>query len=421
MSSLRSHPQPGCAGQEGSPDVDEGSHDGAQPVLSIVMPCLNEAETLAVCIAKAREGLRKAGVPGEIVIADNGSTDGSIQIARDAGARVEPIARKGYGNALRGGIAAAKGRWVIMGDADDSYDFGAIEAFVTKLEEGYQLVMGCRLPSGGGTILPGAMPWKNRWLGNPVLSFLGQLFFKTPIHDFHCGLRGFDKAAIEALDLQTTGMEFASEMVMKATIGRLRIAEVPITLHPDGRTRAPHLLPWRDGWRHLRFMLIYSPRWLFLMPGLALASLGVLGTAFLVAAPREIYGISFDVGTQLVAAMSIVLGLQLVSFACFTKVFGIAEGLLPDDPQFTSLFRLLNLERGIVAGLLSFLVGFGLLLFDLWQWKQAGFGALSYADNLQILVPAVTAMMVGTQIVFASFFLSVLGMNTTHRHPPEAL
>ena len=230
------------------------------------MPCLNEAETLASCIAKAKAGIAKAGVSGEIMIADNGSTDDSIQIATQLGARVVPVREKGYGSALRGGIAAASGSWIVMGDADDSYDFSDLDGFIEKLRQGNALVMGCRLPGGGGTILPGAMPWKNRWIGNPVLSFVGRLFFRTPIRDFHCGLRAFSKAAIETLDLKTTGMEFASEMVLKATLKRLPMAEVPITLHPDGRSRRPHLRPWRDGWRHLRFMLIYSPRWLFLAP-----------------------------------------------------------------------------------------------------------------------------------------------------------
>ena len=249
------------------------------------MPCLNEAETLARCIEKARAGIEKAGVPGEVLIADNGSTDGSQEIATRCGARVVPVAAKGYGSALRGGIEAAHGKWIIMGDADDSYDFSNITGFVQKLREGYDLVKGCRMPRGGGTIMPGAMPWKNRWLGNPVLSTIGRIFFRCPAQDFHCGLRGFSKAAYEKMELQTTGMEFASEMVIKGTFKSLRITEVPITLHKDGRSRPPHLKPWRDGWRHLRFMLIYSPRWLFLMPGLFLGLLGFIASAFLVGAP----------------------------------------------------------------------------------------------------------------------------------------
>src|SRR5476649_357352 len=245
------------------------------------MPCLNEAETLARCIEKAKLGIERSGVRGEIIVADNGSADGSVQIAENSGARVVQISEKGYGSALTGGIQAASGKWILMGDADDSYDFSDITGFVKKFQEGFELVMGCRLPSGGGTISPGAMPWKNRWLGNPILSFIGRLFFKCPAHDFHCGLRGFTKTAFEKMDLQTTGMEFASEMVIKSTLKSLRITEVPITLHKDGRSRPPHLKPWRDGWRHLRFMLLFSPRWLFLVPGIFLSALGFIVAAAL--------------------------------------------------------------------------------------------------------------------------------------------
>jgi hypothetical protein len=382
------------------------------------MPCLNEAETLASCIEKARTGIERAGVSGEIVIADNGSTDGSIEIAERLGARVVNVKEKGYGCALRGGIEGARGRWIVMGDADDSYDFSEIAPFVKELRKGKMLVMGCRLPIGGGRVLPGAMPWKNRWIGNPSLSFLGRLFFRTPIHDFHCGRRGFSKEAYEALDLKTTGMEFASEMVMKATLKGLPVAEVPITLHPDGRSRPPHLRAWRDGWRHLRFMLIYSPRWLFLMPGLALVLLGAGAILLLCARPFLAFGIAFDVGTELVAAMSIIAGVQMVSFACFTKVFGIAEGLLPEDRRFAEVFRVLTLERGLVAGLILLLAGLGLLGWAVWLWKMAGFGGLSYASNLRLLVPAVTAIVAGLQVICASFFMSVLGLKTAQRNPP---
>jgi hypothetical protein len=382
------------------------------------MPCLNEAETLASCIEKARTGIDRAGVSGEIVIADNGSTDGSIEIAQRLGARVVNVTEKGYGCALRGGIEGALGRWIVMGDADDSYDFSVIAPFVEELRKGKMLVMGCRLPIGGGRVLPGAMPWKNRWIGNPSLSFLGRLFFRTPIHDFHCGMRGFSKEAYEALDLKTTGMEFASEMVMKATLKGLPVAEVPITLHPDGRSRPPHLRAWRDGWRHLRFMLIYSPRWLFLMPGLALVLLGAGAILLLCARPFLAFGIAFDVGTELVAAMSIIAGVQMVSFACFTKVFGIAEGLLPEDRRFAEVFRVLTLERGLVAGLILLLAGLGLLGWAVWLWKMAGFGGLSYASNLRLLVPAVTAIVAGLQVICASFFMSVLGLKSAQRNPP---
>ena len=386
--------------------------------LTIVMPCLNEAETLARCIEKAQAGLAKAGVRGEVLIADNGSTDGSIEIAERLGARVEHVKAKGYGNALRGGFAAARGKWLLMGDSDDSYDFSNIGGFVAKLREGYELVMGCRLPSGGGTIAPGAMPWKNRWLGNPSLSFLGRLFFKTPIHDFHCGMRAFSAAGWRKMDLKTTGMEFASEMVMKATLKGLRITEVPITLYKDGRNRPPHLKPWRDGWRHLRFMLIYSPKWLFLVPGIVLFLLGGLGMALTAFHPFELGTVRFDVGTLLGAGLWMVLGVQLVSLAFFTKVFAVGEGLLNADPDFTKLFRRFNLERGLIVGLLTLLTGLVLFLRALLVWKQAHFGVLDYADNLRRLIPATTLCTIGLQVMSASFYLSVLGLKTGTRTPP---
>ncbi|MHA3771952.1 glycosyltransferase family 2 protein [Verrucomicrobiota bacterium sgz303538] len=384
------------------------------------MPCLNEAETLVACIEKAKRGLRDAGVTGEVLIADNGSTDGSIALAEANGARVVNVREKGYGNALRGGIEAARGRWLIMGDADDSYDFSIIRGFVEKLREGYDLVMGCRLPSGGGTIAPGAMPWKNRWLGNPSLSFIGRLFFKTPIRDFHCGLRAFSKAAYDQMQLKTTGMEFASEMVMKASLADMRIAEVPITLHPDGRSRPPHLRPWRDGWRHLRFMLIYSPRWLFLVPGMILAGLGAVVAAIIYAQDVHLGSLHLDVGTLAVACASVIAGVQLVSFAYFTKVFAIAEGLLPPDPRISRALRVLTLERGLIFGALLLLSGAGMLGWAVWLWGQAGFGSLSYPENMRRLIVATTLLVVGVQVTFSSFFLSVLGLKTGNRKPPEA-
>jgi glycosyltransferase involved in cell wall biosynthesis len=387
--------------------------------LSIVMPCLNEAETVARCIEKARLGLQRAGVPGEIIIADNGSTDGSQAIAKNLGARVVPVKEKGYGGALRGGIRAALGKWIIMADADDSYDFSDITGFVKKFQGGFDLVMGCRLPVGGGSILPGAMPWKNRWLGNPVLSFIGRLFFKCPAHDFHCGMRGFTRAAFEKMELQTTGMEFASEMVIKATLRKFKISEVPITLHPDGRSRPPHLKPWRDGWRHLRFMLIYSPRWLFLAPGLLLSALGIIFAAALSVNDIKISGVQLNVGTLMMAGMAVVVGFQLVTFAFFTRVFAVAEGLLPEDPRLTRVFKIFTLEKGIAAGLVVFLAGTILFLRALWLWKQAHFGLLpSTEENLRRLIPAATLMILGIQGIFSSFFMSVLGLKTLSRRPP---
>ena len=383
------------------------------------MPCLNEAETLAPCIERALVGIERSGVRVEIIVADNGSTDGSQAIAQKLGARVVPVKEKGYGSALRGGVRASLGKWILMGDADDSYDFSEADRFVKKFQEGFELVMGCRLPAGGGKILPGAMPWKNRWLGNPVLSFIGRRFFHCPARDFHCGLRGFTRAAFEKMDLQTTGMEFASEMVIKSTFKRLKITEVPVTLRPDGRSRPPHLKPWRDGWRHLRFMLLFSPRWLFLAPGIFLSLLGIIFGARLSLGNFQIGGVQFDVGTLAVACMAVIVGSQLVAFAFFTKVFAIAEGLLPDDPQFSRVFKFFTLEKGILTGLAVLLAGIILLARAVWIWKQADFGVLpSTEENLRRLIPAVTLVVLGIQTIFSSFFLSALGLKTVSRKPP---
>jgi hypothetical protein len=376
--------------------------------LTIVMPCLNEAETLASCIQKARAGLERAGVPGEVLVADNGSTDGSVAIAEKQGARLVHVREKGYGSALRGGIEAARGEWIVLGDADDSYDFAQLEGFVQKFREGYDLVMGCRMPSGGGTITPGAMPWKNRWIGNPTLSFVGRLFFHCPVRDFHCGLRGVTKAAYQRMELKTTGMEFASEMVIKATLKSLRIAEVPITLHPDGRSRPPHLKPWRDGWRHLRFMLLFSPRWLFTGPGLGLLVLGMGMAVPLCVGPVRIGRVQFDTNTLLVAGMMIIVGFQVLFFGLFTRLYCVARGLLPDNPQLRRLLALFSLERGIVAGLAIAAVGLGFLAAAILKWKAAGFGIISYPESLRLVIPAVTCVTLGVQTLFSSFFLSIL-------------
>jgi glycosyltransferase involved in cell wall biosynthesis len=387
--------------------------------LTILMPCLNEAETIARCIEKAKVGIQKSGVRGEILIADNGSTDGSQAIAEKLGARIIAVKEKGYGNALRGGIKAAAGKWILMGDADDSYDFSEADRFVKKFQEGFDLVMGCRLPIGGGTILPGAMPWKNRWIGNPILSFIGRLFFKCPAHDFHAGLRAFTKDALEKMELQTTGMEFASEMVIKATLKKFKIAEVPITLHKDGRSRPPHLKPWRDGWRHLRFMLLFSPRWLFLMPGIFLSALGIIFATALSFANFRLGGIEFNVGTLVVACMTVIVGFQLVAFAFFTKVFAIAEGLLPDDPKLSRVFKIFTLEKGIIFGLLVLLAGIILLAQAVWIWQRANYGILpSTEENLRRLIPATTLVVLGIQTIFSSFFMSALGLKTATRKPP---
>ena len=387
--------------------------------LTIVMPCLNEAETLAACIEKAQRGIAEAGVSGEVVVADNGSTDRSIEVAERLGARVVRVREKGYGSALRGGIEAGRGRWLLMGDADDSYDFSEAPRFVEKLRAGCDLVMGCRLPAGGGTIHPGAMPWKNRWLGNPILSFLGRLFFRTRVRDFHCGLRAFTRDAYERMQLKTTGMEFASEMVMKASLAGMKLAEVPITLHKDGRSRPPHLRPWRDGWRHLRFMLIYSPRWLFLVPGLVVAIFGALAALIIFLTPVHFGRVNLDAGTLVVACVAVIIGVQFVAFALFAKAFAVAEGLLPPDPRFARFARRFTLERGLTAGLLIFLTGVALFIWAVGVWARAGFGALPYEENLRRIMAAATCVTVGLQIMGASWFLSVLGLKTTRQQSVE--
>ena len=380
--------------------------------VSVVMPCLNEAQTLATCIRKARAALERLGVAGEVVVADNGSTDGSPELARREGARVVAVAEKGYGSALRGGIEAARGRYVIMGDADDSYDFSALDAFVAALRGGADLVMGNRF-SGG--IRPGAMPPLNRYLGNPVLTGMGRLFFGSAVGDFHCGLRAFSRTAYDRMALQTAGMEFASEMVISATLKGMRIAEVPITLHRDGRSRPPHLRPWRDGWRHLRFMLLYSPRWLFLYPGLFLMALGTAASLWLIAGPRPLGPVTLDIHTLIVAGFLVILGYQLVVFAALTRVFAALEGLLPVTGQMKGVFRLLNLERGIAVGLLGIAAGAGLGLAAVWQWKGQAWGALDPRVTMRALVPAIVLLVLGVQTLFSSFFFSLLGLSRARR------
>ncbi len=380
--------------------------------VSIVMPCLNEAETLASCIRKAKKAIDASGLRGEVVIADNGSTDGSQDIARAEGARVANISEKGYGNALRGGIEAAAGEWIIMGDADDSYDFSNIAPFLESMRAGTDLVMGCRMPRGGGSVSPGAMPWKHRWIGNPSLTFIGRLFFHCPVHDFHCGMRGFRKSAVQRMDLQTTGMEFASEMVIKATLLEMRISEVPITLHPDGRSRPPHLRSWRDGWRHLRFMLLYSPRWLFLLPGLCLVLGGSVCIAVLATGQMHFGRVTLDVGTMMASAMLLLVGTQLVWFGVFTRAFAVAEGLLPNHARLKRAMQLITLEWGLVIGILFMLAGGLSLGLAFWDWRAAGFKSISYGDNLRRIIPASTLIVLGIQWVFGSFFLGVLGLKT---------
>jgi len=387
------------------PDSQSGTEQDLE--LTVVMPCLNEAETLEICITKARKCLEENQIAGEVLIADNGSTDGSQDIAQRNGARVVDVPAKGYGSALRGGIAAARGRYVIMADADDSYDFSALMPFVEKLREGYELVMGNRFRGG---IAPGAMPPLHRYLGNPVLTAIGRLFFRSPSGDFHCGLRGFDKAAIESLRLQTTGMEFASEMVVKSTLLGLRMTEVPTTLSPDGRSRPPHLRSWRDGWRHLRFLLLFSPRWLFMYPGIALMMVGVLLGAWILPGARSLGGVYFDVHTLLYASAAIIIGFQMVLFAVLVKVYAMGEGLMPPDPRMNQLFRYITLETGLAAGGLLAAFGLGAAIYALGDWGSQQFGELDPQQVLRIVAPSTLALTLGFQIVLSSFFLSVLGM-----------
>jgi glycosyltransferase involved in cell wall biosynthesis len=384
----------------------------ATPALevSIVMPCLNESDTLAVCIRKARRALDTHDIAGEIIVADNGSTDGSQDIARSLGARVIDVEAKGYGNALMGGILAARGRYIIMGDSDDSYDFTEVPRFVEKLREGYDLAQGCRLPSGGGRVMPRAMPFLHRWWGNPMFSKLARWWFRAPINDVYCGLRGFTKEFYTRLDQRCTGMEFATEMIIKSSLHRARIAEIPITLHPDGRkSHAPHLRSFRDGWRTLRFFLMYSPRWLFLIPGALLILAGLVGYALAMPAV-SIRGVTFDAHTLLFASLSVLCGYQSIIFSVFTKTFAISEGLMPEDARLTKLFEVVNLERGLIMGAVSLLVGIGLLIAAINQWREASFGHLDYSHTMRWVIPGATLTALGFQTILSSFFISILGM-----------
>jgi glycosyltransferase involved in cell wall biosynthesis len=375
--------------------------------VSVVMPCLNEAETLGTCIQKAQRAISEASIVGQVIIADNGSTDGSVEIAEMLGARVVHVKAKGYGNALMGGIAVARGRYIVMGDADDSYDFTHIPRFVERLRGGADLVMGNRFRGG---IQKHAMPPLHKYFGNPALTGIGRIFFRSPVGDFYCGLRGFRKDSYEKMGLRTTGMEFATEMVVKATLLKLRIAEVPTTLSPDGRTRAPHLRTWRDGWRTLRFFLLYSPRWLFLQPGLVLMVVGTLLGLWLIPAPRTIGSVTLDVHTIVYAAVFILLGFQAIAFAVFTKLFAISEGLLPADPFLDKLFRYITLEVGLLAGSVMILLGLGTSIYAVGFWEARHFGALDYPHTMRIVIPAALFLTLGVQTVFSSFFLSVLGL-----------
>jgi hypothetical protein len=347
------------------------------------------------------------GAAGEIIVADNGSTDGSQEIARRLGARVVDVAQKGYGSALHGGITAARGRYVVLGDSDDSYDFSRLDAFLERLRAGDELVMGNRFLGG---IEPGAMPPLHRYLGNPVLSFIGRLFFHAPVGDFHCGLRAVNRKAYEVIAPNTTGMEYASEMVIKATLAGLRISEVPIVLHPDGRSRPPHLRSWRDGWRHLRFMLLFSPRWLFLIPGSLLFGIGLLASLWLMGGTRQLGPLNLDIHTLLVAGLACLLGYQLIVFAFFTKVFAITEGFQPMPAYLERMFRWVSLETGILAGLALTLAGMAALVAAVVSWGSVGFGSLDPRETMRQVIPGAILLVLGIQTVFSSFFLSTLGI-----------
>jgi glycosyltransferase involved in cell wall biosynthesis len=375
--------------------------------VSIVMPCLNEEESLGACIEMAQQGLDRAGARGEIVIADNGSTDGSQEIARKLGARVIDVPAKGYGAALMGGFEAARGEFIVMGDADGSYDFGHIEAFVERLRAGDELVMGNRFAGG---IEDGAMPFLNRYLGNPVLSFIGRLLFPSAIGDFHCGLRAFRRDMLPKLGLQSPGMEFASEMVVKATLQELKISEVPTTLSPDLRSRPPHLRPWRDGWRHLRFLFLFSPRWLFFYPGLVLMLIGIAAMIALLPGTLKAFGTGFDVHTMVYASAMIVVGYQAILFAVFARVYAMTEGFLPTQPGLEKLMGRINLEVGLLTGALLTLAGIALAIVALAIWGGKGFSELDYRDTLRIVIPSATLLMLGVQTVLGSLFLSILGI-----------
>ncbi|MBL8531320.1 MAG: glycosyltransferase family 2 protein [Hyphomonadaceae bacterium] len=373
--------------------------------LTILMPCLNEAETLAVCIDKARGYLARSGVVGEVVIADNGSTDGSQEIARRHGARVVDVPRRGYGAAILGGIEAARGDYIIMGDADDSYDFSELDAYVERLRDGADLVMGNRFKGG---VAEGAMPFLHRYLGNPVLSLIGRVFFDIPIGDFHCGLRGFNAARVRQLQLVTTGMEFASEMVVRSALERYRVEEVPTTLKPDGRSRAPHLKTWRDGWRHLKFLLIYSPKWLYLYPGLALIAAGAALAGALSLGPVVLGDAVLGMNSFVAACFMLITGVQLVSFGALARFYATLTGMLPRGARSDWLRGVFSTDNLARIGALLFVVGLGAFGMALWQWASVGFGDLTDLTTPRVVLLGLSAMVIGVQLAFLAFFASIL-------------
>ncbi len=390
--------------------ADDNTGGGESFELSVVIPCLNEADTLATCIGKVQRSTTEHDIVCEIIVADNGSTDDSVKIANDLGARVVPVKERGYGSALMGGISASRGKFVLMADADDSYDFLEIPKFVEKLREGYDLVQGCRLPRGGGRVLPGAMPFTHRWLGNPLFSFLVRLWFHAPIHDVYCGMRGFTQGLYQRLDQRCTGMEFATEMILKASLFKEKIAEVPITLHPDGRvSHPPHLRTLRDGWRTLRFFLMYSPTWLFLIPGVFLVLLGFVGYAL--AMPGiPLGGITLDAHTLLFSSLAIICGYQSILFSMFTKTFAVGEHLVPHDKRLDRFYTVMNMEKGLLLGAAVFGFGVALLAHAFNTWRLQSFGPLNYSDTMKWVVPGMTLAVLGFQTVLSSFFVSIIGM-----------
>jgi glycosyltransferase involved in cell wall biosynthesis len=398
------------AAESTSPRLDDFESDGDDPdrslELSVVLPCLNEEQTVGTCVRKARMSMREHGIDGEVIVADNGSRDGSAEVARDAGARVVKVPQRGYGAAIQGGVASARGEYVVMADADDSYALDEVHQFFETLEEGYDLVMGNRF---AGEIEREAMPALHRYLGNPILSLIGRVFYGSDIGDFHCGMRGFRREVFDALDVRSTGMEFASELVVKAELAGLRIEEIPTTLSPDGRSSDPHLNTWKDGWRHLRFLLLFSPTWLFLVPGVTMMGLGMLFLIWLYVGEFTVGAVSFTgVHSMMYAALAIMIGFQTVWFGLFTKNFAVNEGLLPEDQTAETLRTYFSLEGGLAIGGVLSCVGLGGAIYAIALWRDHAFGSLDPANTFEIVIPSFLAMAIGVQIVFSSFFLSVL-------------
>jgi glycosyltransferase involved in cell wall biosynthesis len=379
--------------------------DSETITLSIVMPCLNEADTVEVCVQKARAFLARNNLHGEVIVADNGSSDGSQVLAKKQGARVVSVSEKGYGSALMGGILESRGEFIIMADSDDSYDLLNLEPFYEKLKEGFDLVVGNRFH---GSIQPGAMPFLHRYVGNPFLTFLGRLFFGSKIGDFHCGIRGFRKTVILSLGLTTTGMEFASELIVKATLYKLAIAEVPANLSVDGRNRAPHLRTWRDGWRHLRFLLIYSPKWLFFYPGLFMIIMGAVCIVLLAFGQLKIGNVVYDIHTLLYAAFTVLIGFQLAFFYLFSREYAINTGLLPRPEKREKVFYLFSLEKGLLLGIILFFLSVYGTGYSLFLWANKSFGPLLPGQLMRIVIPAALCMGLSIQLCFGCFFLSIL-------------